>query len=83
MLLRLPKNLHYPITITKILKRAGEAVAKNDHLFRYTYTDKVIEGSRDGEETEVEREVPTQFESSLDGTLTSWRVWEGDVLAAP
>lgn len=83
MLLRLPKNLHYPVTITKVLKPAGEPVARNDHLFLYSYETTVTEGSRDGEEREVQKKFVTHFESSLDGTLRTWRVWEGDVIAHP
>ena len=83
MLLRLPKNLHYPITVTKVLKPAGQPVARNDHLFLYSYETTVTEGSRDGVEKEVQKNFVSQFESGLDGTLRSWRIWEGDVIAHP
>lgn len=83
MLLRLPKNLHYPVTITKILKPAGQQVARNDHLFLYSYETTVTEGSRDGEDREVQKKYVQQFDSSLDGTLRSWRVWEGDIISQP
>ena len=83
MLLRLPKNLHYPITVTKVVKPAGEAVARNDHLFLYSYETTVTEGSREGVEREVRKKFVSQFESSLDGTLRSWRIWDGDVIAHP
>jgi RNA polymerase II subunit A C-terminal domain phosphatase len=83
MLLRLPKNLHYPITVTKVVKPAQSQVARDDHLFLYSYTTTVTEGSRDGEEREVEKTFVAHFESSLDGVLQSWRVWEGDVITHP
>ena len=83
MLLRLPKNLHYPITVTKVVKPAGQSVGRNDHLFLYSYETTVTEGSRDGVEKEVQKKFASQFESSLDGTLRSWRIWEGDVIAHP
>ena len=83
MLLRLPKNLHYPITVTKVVKPAGQSVARNDHLFLYSYETTVTEGSRDGVEKEVQKTFVSQFESGLDGTLRSWRIWEGDVIAHP
>ncbi|KAJ9644870.1 CTD phosphatase Fcp1 [Knufia peltigerae] len=84
MLLRLPKNLHYPLTITKVEKRVGEYLARNDDLFLYSYTAKVKEGTRYGdEEQEVERKLVTHFPSTLEGTIKGWRVWEGDVLTHP
>jgi RNA polymerase II subunit A C-terminal domain phosphatase len=83
MLLRLPKNLHYPITVTKVVKPAGDSVARNDHLFLYSYETTVTEGSRDGVEKEVPKKFVAQFESSLDGMLRTWRIWEGDVIAHP
>jgi RNA polymerase II subunit A-like phosphatase len=83
MLLRLPKNLHYPITVTKAVKPVGEPVARGDHLFLYSYETTVTEGSRDGAEKEVRKKFMAQFESSLDGTLRTWRIWEGDVIKQP
>ena len=83
MLLRLPNNLHYPITVTKVVKPVGDTVARGDHLFLYSYKTTVTEGSRDGEDKEVERTFVVHFESSLEGTLRSWRVWEGDVISKP
>jgi RNA polymerase II subunit A C-terminal domain phosphatase len=80
MLLRLPRGLHYPITITKILIEAGSGVAKHEPLFLYTYETTVREGSRDGEDKFVKKSFPAKFESGLEGQLRFWKVWEGDVL---
>jgi RNA polymerase II subunit A C-terminal domain phosphatase len=82
MLLRLPSSLHYPIKITKIEKRVGEYVNLDDHIFVYSYKTKRKEGSRyDEEEHWVEREYTTHFSSTLEGTIKSWRVWDGDVIS--
>ena len=83
MLLRLPNNLHYPITVTKVVKPVGQSVVRNDHLFLYTYTTTVTEGSRDGEEKQVQKKLVAQFQSSLEGKVKNWRVWEGDILPKP
>lgn len=84
MLLRLPKSLHYPLTITKVEKRVGEYVTRDDDLFLYSYTTKVKQGNRyDDEEQEVDKTFVTHFPSTLEGTIKGWRVWEGDVLAQP
>jgi RNA polymerase II subunit A C-terminal domain phosphatase len=83
MLLRLPRGLHYPITITKVLKAAGSNVVKQEPIFVYTYETTVREGSRDGEDKYVKKPFPAKFESSLEGQLKFWKVWEGDVLDQP
>ncbi|ETI26641.1 hypothetical protein G647_10402 [Cladophialophora carrionii CBS 160.54] len=88
MLLRLPKNLHYPITITKIEKLVGDPVARNDAIFLYSYTIKLREEERYEVRKEedipwVEKKFVTHFSSTLDGTIKAWRVWQGDVLTAP
>jgi RNA polymerase II subunit A C-terminal domain phosphatase len=80
MLLRLPRGLHYPITITKILKDAGTKVAKQEPLFLYSYETTVREGSRDGEDKFVKKSFLAEFESGLEGQLKFWKVWKGDVL---
>lgn len=83
MLLRLPRGLHYPITITKVLKKADSIVARDEPVFLYTYETTVREGSRDGEDRFVKKSFPAKFESSLEGQLKFWKVWEGDVLERP
>lgn len=83
MLLRLPRGLHYPITITKVLKVAGSNIVKQESIFVYTYETTVREGSRDGEDKYVKKPFPAKFESSLEGQLKFWKVKEGDVLDRP
>lgn len=84
MLLRLPQSLHYPIVLTKVEKRPGDSIHKNDPLFLYSYTTKVKQGNRyDDEEIEVDKKFVTSFKSTLDGIIKHYRVWEGDVLQGP
>ena len=88
MLLRLPKNLHYPLKITRIEKQVNDAVAHNDALFMYSYTIKVKEEERYEVRNEedipyVEKQCITHFSSTLEGTIKAWRVWEGDVVRHP
>ena len=83
MLLRLPRGLHYPITITKVLKEAGSNVAKYEPLFLYTYETTVREGSRDGDDKYVRKSFPAKFESSLEGQLKFWNVRKGNVIDRP
>lgn len=84
MLLKLPPSLQYPITITKIHKRVGDDVVFNDTLFDYTFKVKVPWGSRDSDEEEWREETHgSKFESSVEGKLKLWRVWETDVIYSP
>ena len=84
MLLRLPSNLHYPIVLTRVEKRVGDNVKRNEPLFLYSYTTTVKEGNRyDDEEVEVKKKFVTNFSSSLEGVIKSWRIWEGDRIEQP
>jgi RNA polymerase II subunit A C-terminal domain phosphatase len=83
MLLKLPRGLHYPITITKILKPAGSSIRKNEEIFLYNYETTVREGSRYGEDKDVTKSFSAKFESSLEGELEFWKVEEGDVIDKP
>ncbi|KAJ5094065.1 hypothetical protein N7456_009926 [Penicillium angulare] len=83
MLLRLPYSLHYPITITSLLKSAGDDVKKDEALFRYNYKTKVEEINIWGETEWKERNFPTRFESTVDGQVEEWKISEGDVIDGP
>ena len=84
MLLRLPQSLHYPIKLIRVEKRVGSTVRVEEDLFLYSYTTKVKEGTRYGEEEEeVDKRFVARFPSTLEGTVKEWRVWEGDVLNGP
>ena len=84
MLLRLPNNLHYPLTVKKIEKKVGDSVAQNEDLFLYSYTTKVKEGTRyEEEERDVVKTFVAHFESTLEGSIKGWRVWSGDVISKP
>ncbi|MCJ1441138.1 MAG: Carboxy-terminal domain (CTD) phosphatase [Stictis urceolatum] len=80
MRLTLPRGLHYPITVTELLKKASDHVDRFDPLFAYTYKSIVVEGNRQGEEFNVERTYPSRFESSVEGELKSWMLKEGSVI---
>ncbi|THC99909.1 hypothetical protein EYZ11_000607 [Aspergillus tanneri] len=83
MLLRLPSSLHYPITVTSLLKQPGDAVERDEALFWYVYQTTVTEGDGLGNKTQVQRKFPTKFESTVDGELVQWKVSKGDVLNGP
>lgn len=83
MLVRLPSSLHYPITVTSLLKQPGDAVEREDALFWYVYQTTVTEGDGLGNKVEVKRKFPTKFESPVDGELVQWRIAKGDVINGP
>lgn len=83
MLLKSPRNLHYPITVTRLLKRSNDHVDRSAPLFSYFYKSTVTEGNRYGEESLVEKTFPTQFESETDGRIVKWFVEDGQVIRGP
>lgn len=83
MLLRLPTSLHYPITVTSLLKQPGDTVERDEALFWYTYQTTVTEGDGLGNTIEVKRRYPTRFESTVDGEIVKWQVQKGDVIDEP
>jgi RNA polymerase II subunit A-like phosphatase len=83
MYLLLPKNLYYPITITKLLKQPNDTVERLAPLFSYLYATKVTEGDEYGEEHEVEKKLVTNYQSNVEGTLKKWKVAIGTVIDAP
>ena len=83
MRLKLPHSLHYPITVTELLKLPNDNVEKSAPLFLYFYKTTVTEIDRSGDEHRVERTFPTRFESSVTGTLKQWFLHEGTVIEKP
>jgi hypothetical protein len=77
MKLALPSSLHYPITITKLLKQPNDEVERFAPLFSYSYKTTVTEGNEFGEEKQVEKSFPSQFESPTEGTLIKWLIQPG------
>ena len=83
MLLRTPNNLHYPITVTELLKQPSDHVEKTAPLFAYYFKTTVTEGDNLGNEYRIQKTFPTRFESSVEGTLKKWNIEQGTVIARP
>ncbi|KAJ5584461.1 uncharacterized protein N7459_004261 [Penicillium hispanicum] len=83
MLLRLPPSLHYPITVTSLLKQHGDSVERDEALFWYIYQTTVEEGDGLGNVVQVKRKFPTRFESTVDGEIVQWKIAKGDVIDEP
>ena len=80
MLLRLPPSLHYPITITDLLKSPNDNIERFEPLFDYFYKTKVTEGDDLGNESQVEKSFPARYESTVDGKLLRWKVHRGTII---
>ena len=83
MLLRLPTSLHYPITVTELLKQPDDNVERFAPLFSYVYETKVTEGDNLGNTWQIWKKFPTRFESSVEGVLLKWKIDEGAVISQP
>ncbi|KAF6219291.1 hypothetical protein HO133_005116 [Letharia lupina] len=83
MLLRLPTSLHYPITVTELLKQPNDHVDKFAPLFSYVYETEVTEGDSLGNTWQTLKKYPTRFESSVEGVLINWKIDEGAVISKP
>ena len=83
MLLRLPTSLHYPITVTELLKQANDNVERFAPLFSYVYETKVTEGDSLGNTWQTWKKFPTRFESSVEGVLINWKIDQGAIISKP
>ena len=81
--MRLPPTLHYPITVTLLLKQPGETVERDEALFWYAYQTTVTEGDGLGNRVDVKKTFPTKFESTVDGEIVGWKIAKGDVVQGP
>ncbi|KOS22172.1 RNA polymerase II subunit A C-terminal domain phosphatase [Escovopsis weberi] len=74
----LGSRLHYPITITKLLKLPGDAVKKQETILEYKFSWR----RKIGEDTWTDETTYTEFDSPAEGILKEWRIQEGMVVAA-
>lgn len=81
--LRLGPRLRYPITIVNLLKQPGDAVKKQQPLFRYSYKwmKEVGDAIRDDTWEEEQTSIAT-FDSPTEGDLKQWLIKEGQVIRA-
>ena len=78
--LSLGTRLSYPITISKLLKRSGEEVKKQDAILEYSFKWMKMVGDPFGEEFEMEQTTYSTWDSPADGKIKSWKVREGQLV---
>ena len=71
-------RLHYPITITKLLKRAGDSVQKQETIFEYKFSWR----RKVSDDEWTDETTYTEFDSPAEGKLKEWRIREGAVVSA-
>ncbi|CAH0026071.1 unnamed protein product [Clonostachys rhizophaga] len=71
-------RLHYPITITKLLKKPGDNIKKQETIIEYKFTWR----RRVGEDNWTDETTYTEYDSPAEGTLKEWRIKEGMVINA-
>jgi RNA polymerase II subunit A-like phosphatase len=76
-LLSLGTHLRYPITITKLLKKNGEAVRKETSILQYSYTWQNEVGDPFGETWKEDVTSIADWDSPVDGKISRWKVKEG------
>ncbi|KAG0647131.1 CTD phosphatase fcp1 [Hyphodiscus hymeniophilus] len=79
-LLSLGPKLSYPITISKLLKRPGEDINKQDAILEYSFKWMKMVGDPFGEEFEMEQTTYSTWDSPADGKISSWKIREGQVI---
>lgn len=78
--LNLGTKLKYPITITKLLKKPGDTIAKEEPIFQYTFTWEREVGDPFGEQWKEKQVTPADWDSPVDGKLLAWTIREGNVI---
>ncbi|KAK7409116.1 CTD phosphatase Fcp1 [Neonectria punicea] len=74
----LGSRLHYPITITKLLKSPGDSIKKQESIIEYKFTWR----RKTGDDTWNDETTYTEFDSPAEGKLKEWRIKEGSVIGA-
>ncbi|KAG5922801.1 hypothetical protein E4U42_005261 [Claviceps africana] len=74
----LGSRLHYPITVSKLLKSPGDAIKKQEIIFEYKFTWR----RKVSDEEWVDETTYTEFDSPAEGKLKEWRIKEGSVISA-
>lgn len=79
-LLSLGPRLKYPITISKLLKRPGGDIKKQEPILQYKFTWVQKVGDPFGEQWEENQTTIADWDSPTDGSIKSWKVTEGTVI---
>ena len=79
-LLSLGTKLKYPIKISRLLKRPGDEITKQEAILEFSFTWKKMVGDPFGEEFEQVQTTFATWDSPTDGNIKEWKVEEGMVV---
>ncbi|KAH6677881.1 RNA polymerase II subunit A C-terminal domain phosphatase [Plectosphaerella plurivora] len=80
-LLSLGARLRYPVTITKLLKRPGDSVKKQESVLEYSFKWMKEMGDHvSGDTWQEEQTTIASWDSPVEGVLRGWRLREGDAV---
>ena len=79
-LLSLGPRLKYPITISRLLKEAGDEIKKQEPILQYKFTWMQKVGDPFGEQWEEEQTTIADWDSPTDGSIKAWKISEGTVV---
>ncbi|KAI1266952.1 hypothetical protein F5Y18DRAFT_416200 [Xylariaceae sp. FL1019] len=81
--LKLGQRLRYPITISKVFKKVGDSVVKQEAILQYTFKfeRKVGDPALNEERTIVENGI-ADWDCPSEGKIKQWHIKEGDVISA-
>lgn len=74
----LGSRLHYPITITKLVKSPGDTIKKQENIIEYKFSWR----RKVNDDKWVDETTYTEFDSPAEGKLKEWRIKEGQVISA-
>ena len=76
--LTLGPKLKYPVVITKLLKKPGDEIKKQEALLQYSFKwMKTVGDAVAGDEWEEEQTTIVDWESPSEGRINSWKIREG------
>lgn len=79
-LLSLGSKLKYPITISRLLKRPGDEIKKQDAILEYSFKWSKMVGDPFGEEYAQEQTTYATWDSPSDCSIKLWKVKEGMII---
>ncbi|KAI0164564.1 hypothetical protein GGR57DRAFT_489417 [Xylariaceae sp. FL1272] len=81
--LKLGQRLRYPITISKVFKKVGDSVVKQEAILQYTFKfeRQVGDPTLNEERTIVENGI-ADWDCPTEGKIKQWRIREGEVVNA-
>jgi RNA polymerase II subunit A-like phosphatase len=83
MLVKSPRTLHYPITVTKLYAKSQEKIKRSERLFSYKFPNRRTYVLANGDEEEETVLSIADFRAENDGKVLRWKIEELEVIDGP